>query len=168
MIGQRHAWVLPSPHQARGRTNPVLSRRSHAKLIDERILQGVLDRLGTSNVGDPAPLLKKACHAVGKGKAGKQCRRHDYEYARRMPNRRREVCGAPRFDRLANYQALGHPENTHSNAQIRCLVDCFDRNSYQLVGRFSVRNSNQNNPINRIYLGFVTAFGRHSFMVTCI
>ena len=82
--------------------------------------------------------------------------------------RRREVCGAPRFDRLANYQVLGHPENTHSNAQIRCLVDCFDRNSYQLVGRFSVRNSNQNNPINRIYLGFVTAFGRHSFMVTCI
>ncbi len=168
MIGKHRAWVLPSPHQARGRTNPVLSRRSHAKLIDGEILQGVLDRSGTLNADDPAPLLKKAYHAVGKAKAGKQCRRHDYEYARRMLGRRREVCGAPRFDRLANYQALGHPKNTHSNAQIRCLVDCFDRNSYQLVGRFSVRNSNQNNPINRIYLGFVTAFGRHSFMVTCI
>jgi hypothetical protein len=29
-------------------------------------------------------------------------------------------------------------------------------------------NNNQNNSINRIYLGFVTALGRHSFMVTCI
>ena len=88
MIGQRHAWVLLSLRQARGRTKSVLFRRSHAKLIGGEILRGVLDRSGTLNADDPAPLLKKAYHVVCKGKAGRLCHRYDYAYARRMPDRR--------------------------------------------------------------------------------
>ena len=69
MIGQRRAWVLPSPRQFRGHTNPVLSRRSLSKPIDGEILQGGMDRSGTSNADDPAPLLKKAYHGADKVKA---------------------------------------------------------------------------------------------------
>ena len=127
-----------------------------------------MDRSGTLNADDPAPLLKKAYRAVGMAKVGRQCLRYDYAYARRMLDRKREVCGVPRFDRPANYQVLGHPENTHSNAQIRCLVDCVDRNSYQLVGRFSFRNSNQIINNNRIYSGYVTSFRRHTFKIARI
>ena len=69
MIEKRYAWVLLSLRQGHGRSKSALFQRSLSKPIDAETLQDGMDRSKILIADDPAPLLKKAYHAVGKAKA---------------------------------------------------------------------------------------------------